>query len=94
MLAPDVRVPLRPLFSTVFSMDRAIGAIGADCLDHSIRETSREIVSETLDCGAEFLSYNGTHGGTVLLHFLNVLLDQRSCVCVSWFDVDRKRQKC
>jgi hypothetical protein len=53
-----------------------------------------QIVSETLDCGAEFLSYNGTRGGTVLLHFVNVLLDQRSSVCVSWFDVDRKRQIC
>jgi hypothetical protein len=62
MLAADLRVPQRPFFSTVFSMYRAIGAIGADCLDSSIRETSREIVSETLDCGAEFLSYNGTRG--------------------------------
>ncbi|CAK9859878.1 unnamed protein product [Sphagnum jensenii] len=46
-------------------MDRGIGAIGADCLDNSIRVTSREIVSETLDCGAEFLSYNGTHGDEI-----------------------------
>jgi hypothetical protein len=52
-------MPQRPFFSTVFSMDRAIGA---DCLDNSIRETSREIVSETLDFGADFLSYNGTRG--------------------------------
>ncbi len=51
-------------------------------------------MSETLDFGAAFLSYNGTRGGTVLLHFLNVLLDQRSSVSVSWFDIDRKRQSC
>jgi hypothetical protein len=43
MLAADLRVPQRPFFSTVFSMYRAIGAIGADCLDSSIRETSREV---------------------------------------------------
>jgi hypothetical protein len=43
MLAADLRVPQHPFFSTVFYMDRVIGAIRADCLDNSIRETSREV---------------------------------------------------